>query len=198
MLVLLVGCSTIPSFDRCQIVEEKKKSSLPESFEIVNSIRFQFKFRSITAIGIAKIDIPNQSFSVVATNPMGMTLFELKSVKGELVHQYVLQDLAKMGDITKAVAQDIQSIFFDLENIELVKQCYGSEGDVYSIKSGEEIVLEYYNGDLLVKKQDFKDKRLFWTIEYLEYDDNFPRLIILKHSKYKYTLTLNVKNLNIK
>lgn len=208
VVFLFAGCASLPVYDSClgmgmdqQVALSQLRGQwMPVDFRIVNSINFEYMTKSISSIGYAQINRHDKSFTVVATNPMGVTLFELKFKDGKLEHEYVLSELSEMGDLAKAVSVDIQSIFFEPVNSENTQVCMLAGAKLYKSHSADLFYHEFFDEeDRLVKKEAYKNKRLFWSVSYDDYKDFssavFPRKIVLEHKQYRYKLTLNIKEL---
>lgn len=208
LVLLLGGCARLPVYDSClgmgmdQQVElaQLRGQWMPVDFRITNSINFEYMTKSISSIGYAQINRQDRSFTVVATNPMGVTLFELKFKNGNLEHEYVLSELSDMGNLAKAVSVDIQSIFFESVSCSNTQLCMLEGNSLYKSDDKSLFYHEFFDeADRLIKKEAYKNNRLFWTVEYSDYKDFnsavFPRKIILEHKQYRYKLTLNIKEL---
>lgn len=204
---MLNGCARLPVYDSCLAVGmhqsrllQLRKQWMPVDFSIVNSISFEFMTKSISSIGYAQINRDDKSFTVVATNPMGVTLFELKFKDGKLEHEYVLSELSEMGDLAKAVSVDIQSVFFEPINSQNVQLCVIGDDNLFKSEDKSMLYHEYFDKkDQLIAKKAYKNNRLFWTVNYSDYKELnnavFPQKINLIHKRYRYKLSLNIKEL---
>jgi hypothetical protein len=126
IIVLIIlssaGCSTVPfqrtgyvsvdSFDP-QLVRQDFAASLPDKFQAVNTIVFQYKWRSFFALGYIDVNRERKTFAVSCLNPVGIKLFELSADSESVKTNFVLKELLNKGDLPRVVGEDIRRIYFD-------------------------------------------------------------------------------------
>jgi hypothetical protein len=207
---LLAGCSTVP-FERPACVPlssgqqgtivERFQTALPESFQLLNSIVFEYNWRAFSGIGYLDIDRNNRVFKVVCLNPMGVKLFELSGDRNSVTNHYTIAAFSRYGDVTTAVGNDIRRIYFDLipsPDARVWKRRYS----VSFRQAHEEGTLEYVfagtAGDL-VEKNYYDDNGLAWQVLYREYREQagkrYPQGIVFLHYNHGYRLTIRQKEL---
>ncbi len=100
----------------CNMINQYNNRVL-EKADILSSITFRFRGRSMTALGVTKLDGINKSFSVAVINPMAVTLFKLKILKGKLVSYYVMPQFGRgkdsLNQAARAIGSDIAHIYFE-------------------------------------------------------------------------------------
>lgn len=205
-----VGCSSIPFKSvTCVSLEavdpattrEQFALSLPSNFQLVNTISFQYRHKSLSAIGYSAVDTEKKSFSVTAVNPMGITLFALTGDADHAEFNFVLAEFNRQADFAGAIADDIRRIYFDLvpapkaevqkRKYEIVFRQPSARGSLEYIFAGAD--------NVLIEKHYYEKKRRVWSVFYYEYlqknEKLYPAGIILKHHKYKYKLILRLKEI---
>ena len=101
-----VGCSTIP-FQRTsyfpldsvdlQLARREFATSLPDRFQVMNTIVFQYKWHSFSALGYIDVNRGAKTFAVSCMNPAGIKLFELSGDKDSVKTNFVLKELLRRG-----------------------------------------------------------------------------------------------------
>jgi hypothetical protein len=209
VIVCLYGCAVIP-FQKTsyvpmdsaepQVLVDAFRNNSPESFQIMNTIVFEYNWNKFSGIGYIYVDTAEKAFRVVCMNPMGVKLFELSGNKGGIVQHFVLEQFSKQGNFAGTVGEDIRRIYFDLLPslaAYIKKKKYEI---VFSEPSGAG-VMEYKfagTGGYLVEKNYYEETTLNWGISYYEYLEKngriYPRGIILNNYKYGYSLTIKLKD----
>ncbi|MCK4401175.1 hypothetical protein KAW08_02575 [bacterium] len=204
------GCSSIP-FEKVQYVSVSKvqpaailkqfASALPQEFQVVNTIVFQYKWRKFSAIGYTDIDALQKLFTVVCLNHAGIKLFELAGNDNSVECKFAFEGASFPGNFAKAVGDDIRRIYFDcIPNPE--SRIYKKKNKIVFRQPAEEGVMEYTfagTDNLLIEKQYYKGWRKIWSVFYYEYRRKngklYPSGIMLKHHKYNYQLTVRLKEI---
>ncbi len=205
---IISGCSNIP-FKKTEdiplgqvepaFVVSQFKKRIPVKINLLNSIVFEYNWQEFLGIGQIAADTKKETFMVVCLNPMGIKLFELSGDRQTTKRRFVMEMLAKKGDISKAVGADIRRIYFDLipaPNAAAIKNKYelifkesAGAGRLEYIFAGA----DYY----LVEKKYFEDNQLVWDVSYYEYQLKngklYPMGIILKNFKHDYRLIVRLK-----
>jgi len=133
LLIILTGCESIPfqkgpdqsyaSVDPA-LVREHFKASLPVRSRLLNTIVFEYNWRTFSGIGFVDVDIPERACSLACINQMGMKLFEISIDKENINTTFALPEFTSKGDFAKMVGTDIKRIYFDLvpsDNAEIIK-----------------------------------------------------------------------------
>lgn len=206
--ICLYGCSGVP-FQKTEYVPleaenpwklvEHFNDKSPLSFQVMNTIVFEYNWNKFSGIGYIYVDTAQEAFTVVCMNPMGVKLFELSGDKTGIVPHFVLEQFAKKGNFAGTVGEDIRRIYFDL---------VPSPGAILRNKKYEAIfrepagagTMEYVyagTGGYLVEKNYYEENKMNWGISYYEYQEHegsiYPRGIILNNYKYGYSLTVRLK-----
>lgn len=208
VLVCLHGCSVIPfqktpyvpmdSVDP-QVLVQDFRSKSPESFQIMNTIVFEYNWNKFSGIGYIYVDTAEKEFRVVCMNPMGVKLFELSGDKDGIVQHFVLEQFSKKGNFAATVGEDIRRIYFDLVPSSGAQVKKKKKEIVFSEPAGAGTMEYIYAGagGYLVEKNYYEDSALNWGIAYYEYQEQdgriYPRGIILNNYKYSYSLTVRLK-----
>lgn len=209
-IVFLLGCSSIPfqktayvplNEDDPLIVIERFKDNLPSRFQLINTIVFMYNWNTFSGIGYIDVNTQEEKFTVVCINPIGIKLFEISGDKDGVDQHFVLDKFAEEGDLAGAVGGDIKRIYFDLVpslEAEIAKKKF----QVVTRQPLGSGIVEYIfagaDGHLVEKKYYEKDI-LNWRVSYYEYQQRdgkiYPRGIIFKNYKYRYSLTVRLKEI---
>jgi hypothetical protein len=212
LILTCCGCATIPfkatehvplKNVNPQEVIAKFSAMLPREFEVLSSIVFSYRFFSFLAIGYTRIDQPNASFTVSCINPAGIKLFEFSGSGDKLKRLFVMDELAKKGDVATAVAGDIKRIYLD----RLPAQAATVKIEKYRMIFSQPLPkarLEYVfagANKLLVEKNYYEDGKKIWSVFYYEYvtknNKLYPSGIIFKHYRYHYKLISRLKEIRV-
>ncbi len=206
--VLLSGCFSPPfkepsktklnSFDP-RAIRENFKDKLSGDFEIQHSLTFRIRGRSLSSIGLTKVNSAKRIFNAAAFNPAGLRLFELSYRNGNVDCKFIREKLRQKGNLCDRVAKDIKHIFFDRipPRTSTVKRKKYIFVFVSEKKSGS---IEYrFKGSppLLVEKRLTKNGSAVWKAAYYEYELRegklFPGGVVFTHNKHNYRLVLDIK-----
>ena len=202
------GCSTVP-FQRTsyvpldsvdpQLARGEFESSLPETFKIINSIVFKYRWRSFSALGYLDANRGLKTFSVSCLNPMGIKLFELSGDKDVIKTNYVLKELLSKGDLPQVAGDDIRRIYFGNVPSGEAKAQKEKRRVVFSEASGSGVIKYIFAGrpTMLVEKKYYEKNHLVWSVSYYEYRQErgkyYPSGIMLKNSRFGYSLIIRLK-----
>jgi len=209
--VFAAGCASAP-FPETELVAldpevangvpERFKGRMPDSFQLLTTVVFEYNWRTFTGIGTVQIRAQDQSFRVACMSPMGVKLFELSGDRNSATTHYAIADFSKYGNLSEAVGSDIRKIYFDLvpgPGARVWKRTYRH---VYRQSSGKgtlEYVFAGSAGDL-IEKNFYEDDGIVWRVSYYEYHDQdgkrWPRGIVFMHYQYGYRLTIRQKELS--
>ena len=207
---LVTGCTHVPfqetryvsiGSDDPKSVVEQFKTNTPESFQILNSVVFEYSWKSFMGIGYIDINRQNSVFKVVCLNPMGVQLFELSGDRNNIVTHNAMPALMEYGDLPTAVGNDIRKIYFDLLPSDGAR-IWKSKNKINFSQSYGSGIMEYEfagQGRELVEKVYYENDEIVWRISYYEYrvqnGKHYPQGIILVNYKYGYQLTVRQKEL---
>lgn len=208
-ILLAAGCARVPfqeaprvsleSVDPRRAVEEFQ-TRLPENFQVLNSVVFDYNWRSFLGIGYVGIDRRADTFTLVCLNPMGVKLLELSGDRENIVTHYSVAALTQYGELGKAVGSDIRRVYFDL----VPSAAAQVQKERYALRFREPAgtgQLEYVfagPGPALVTKNYYEGGELLWRVSYFEYREQdgkyYPQGIILKNYQHGYRLTVRQKD----
>ena len=210
--VLAAGCVAVPfqepellpvGSDQPKTLVERFQAAQPESFQLLNSIVFEYNWRTFSGIGYLDVDRQSGVFQVVCLNPMGVKLFELSGDQRSVTNRYTIEAFSRYGDVTTAVGTDIRRIYFDL--VPAPDARAGKRTYTVSFRQpfGDGI-LEYIfagkTGDL-IEKNYYAENGLAWRASYYEYRDQngkrWPQGILYLNYQYGYRLTIRQKELRL-
>lgn len=172
---------------------------LVDKLQVINSIVFQYKWQSFSALGYTQVDLENSTFEVSCMNPVGIKLFELTGNRNEVKPTFVLKELLQRGDLPRAVGEDIRRIYFDMlpgPQAKIEKQKYKI---IFTQPIDKGIMKYIFAGKdhLLVEKHYYEKGNNLWTVYYYAYQMNkerlYPSEIILRHHRYGYNLIIRLK-----
>ena len=173
------------------------------SIEMLNSVRFNFRGRSFTAVGPLRLDEARDAFSMAALNPMGMTLFQIKMKNGELVSSSMIPELKKFRQSADAVAKDVERIYFR-RNVDLHKAVLqpDKQGVVLEKETKGTGRYEYRFGKsplVLLSKIYYENGQKIWSADYYDYREHkhgrFPMRTFFKHHRHGYTLNIETRRI---
>lgn len=208
ILLSTAGCSSIPfkNIDYVALdnlnpdnLRQEFKNSLAQKLEVINSIVFEYKWQSFSALGYTQLDLENDTFVVSCMNPVGIKLFELTGNRNEVKPTFVLKELLQRGDLPRAVGEDIRRIYFDLvpsSQAKIEKEKYRI---IFSQPSGAGIMQYVFAGShhWLIEKHYFEKNRKLWSVFYYDYlldkGKLYPAGLILKHHRFGYNLIIRLK-----
>ncbi|MCX5701013.1 MAG: DUF3261 domain-containing protein [Candidatus Omnitrophica bacterium] len=174
---------------------------IPERMEVVNSIVFQYKWRSFTALGLTYLNIKEKTFVVSCMSPVGVKLFELIGDKDSVKANFVLKELLQRGDLPKAVGEDIRRIYFDnkpLQDSFIKKDRYRI---IYTENKDTGVTKYIFAGipSRLIEKRYYEAGRNIWSVYYYDYrlvqGKLYPAYCLLKNYKFGYKLFTRIKEI---
>lgn len=212
--LLLTGCSTgIPQHNRVvlndlntQIALEQidhYNQSILEKADIVSTITFNFRGRSFSALGITELDGENNSFSVAALSPMGMTLFKLKREKGKLISRYIMpkfgpEDMNKTADM---INKDIALVYFNRDVVSKNAPVIDTHDvTVHALINHQKYRYVFSGAPLkLMQKSMLENNSKIWSVDYYDYhkigNKEIPFKIFFKNNKYGYSIDIETKEI---
>jgi hypothetical protein len=211
LMLIAAACHPVPfqkpvlvplSSGQPQNIVERFQASLPDSFQLLNTVVFEYNWRTFSGIGYIDINRQDKLFKVVCLNPMGVKLFELSGDQNTITNHYTIAAFTRYGDMTTAVGNDIRRIYFDLvpsAEARIWKRKYSVSFRQSSGSGTMEYIFAGAAGDL-VEKNYYDDSGLSWRVSYYEYREQngkrFPQGIIFVQYQYGYRLTVRQKELH--
>jgi hypothetical protein len=210
LLILLssAGCSSLPfkNIDYVALDDvnpdnllREFKGSLAQKLEVINSIVFEYKWQSFSALGYTQLDLVNNTFAVSCMNAVGIKLFELTGNRDEVKPIFVLKELLQRGDLPRAVGEDIRRIYFDMvpsPGAKIEKEKYRI---TFSQPSGTGVTKYVFAGPQhwLIEKHYSEKNQQLWSVFYYDYlmdkGKLYPAGLILKHHRFGYNLIIRLK-----
>ena len=209
-VMLASGCLHVPfqeapreSFETAdpKNVVQEFKGRAPQTFQLLNSVVFEYLWQTFMAVGYVDVDRENSLFKVVCLNPMGVQLFALTGDRKSTVTESVMPALLQYGDLPSAVGADIRRIYFDLVPSDTAAVEKNAYNITFSEASGSGIIRYEFAGvgRQLVEKAYYENDELIWRISYYEYrlqnGKQYPQGIILENYAHGYQLTVRQKEL---
>ena len=182
-------------------VVEKYKESLPEHFQVVNTVIYKYGWNEMLALGYIDINNRTRSFTVVNMNPVGLKLFELSGNEEGVNTNFMMEGLEKKGMFANAIGEDIRRIYFDLNPLPGAEVKKKTSRIVFRQQYGEGLLVYIFAGDegYLVEKKYYEDNKLKWRVSYYEYRQKngkiYPGGIVMNNYIYGYTLTVRLKEI---
>ncbi|MDT8391702.1 MAG: DUF3261 domain-containing protein [Lentisphaeria bacterium] len=209
-ILLTAGCAHVP-FDKpldtplgdttAAAIRQQAVADTPRKFSVLNTIVFEKFGRAVMALGYTDVDMDADTVSVLALSPAGVKLFEFQERGGVIHHQYVIEHLARLGDVVTAVAADIRRVYFDRVppfESDVVKKKHTCEFTT-SVKT--DVTRYVFGGEerALLRKTARRNGRKRWAVSYYEYQRRgtrlFPGGIVLKNDEHGYRLTVRLKDI---
>jgi hypothetical protein len=204
-ILFSAGCAHLPaksvSRAETQAMLDDFQARLAKKFEVLNSVAFKFRFFALSSLGLTAIDLAQERISVAGISPLGITLFQAQSVRGEIRQSFVAPELAKHGDVAKIVLENIRDIYFDLIPRQFIS--LESKGNRLYVKTasrdGSQSEYVFSESDrTLEEKRLYKNGSLFWSIFYEGWfadaaGNLYPRNIRFVQQAYQYQLLINIK-----
>lgn len=209
-VLLVAGCTHIPfeetrrvSFESVdpKSVVEQFKANTPENFQLLNSVVFEYSWKTFMGIGYVDINRKDDLFKVVCLNPLGVKLFELSGDRNAILTHDAIPPIMQYGDLPTSVGIDIRRIYFDLLPSPNAQPCKRKYDLTFRQPSGSG-EMEYVfagAGRALVEKSYFENDEIIWRVSYYEYREHnekqYPQGIVFINYKYGYQLTVRQKEL---
>jgi hypothetical protein len=210
-LSCILGCRAAPfaepdlvSVDELdpQAVRDQFSLELPVKFRVVNTVTFQFRGRSFTALGYTEVDTSTETFTVVGLHPAGgFKLFELSGDAEDVECTFALEELSRRGEFAQAVGNDTRRMYFDRIPAPDARISKGKHRIFFRQHTADgemEYVFAGVRG-VLVEKRYYENGRKVWSASYYEYLRKngrlYPSGIILKHHEYGYQLVVRLKEI---
>jgi len=210
LIIGFTGCSRIP-FQKVTYVplidvqpaavREQFAASLPQKFQLVNTIVFQYNRFKISAIGYTDIDAYEKKFTIVSLNPLGIKLFELSGNAADVKCTFALEEFTRHSNFIQMVADDIRKIYFERipsPEARVYKKPYKI---IFRQSAGKNTTEYIFAGadNQLIEKRYYQGKQLIWAVFYYEYLKKngriYPAGIIFKHNQYGYQLVVRLKEI---
>jgi len=210
-LLLCTGCATRQPFRPVLLtplaprsakdVYEAVRSSLPTRFTLLTSVVFEYRRRSMTALGFTQVDTDAGTFSVVAMSPMGVKLFELHGDDSSVEAVLVARELTQKADPIDMIGGDVHTVYFNLLPARSA-DCRKETNVVVFESEDEDGRVEYVLGGsppVLVEKRLCDEHGAVWRVTYHEYVEEdgklYPGGIVMRHCRYGYRLVIRLKQI---
>ena len=177
------------------------KARMADRYEILSSVVFKFRFITLASLGMTAVDMTRDRLAVAGISPTGVTLFRVVVEKGESSQSFVMPELAKRGDVAKAVSGNIHDIYFNLIP-EQPATMFRRGGKIFVRdipRKGLETEYVFSQQDrMLAEKRCYRNGKLFWTVYYSGWftvSDGkvHPGKVRLVQRAYGYQLIINTK-----
>ncbi|MBU0896928.1 MAG: hypothetical protein KJ629_05290 [Candidatus Omnitrophica bacterium] len=184
---------------------ERFAKLLPEKFSLIDTIVFKYRGRAFSGIGYTYVDTRNNIFKVACLNPVGVKLFEITACENEVKTNFVLEKFSELGDLSKAVAEDIKRIYFNRipskdaqirkTRNKVIFRHQKDEGILEHVFAGVDktppfkvsggsicarLCPQGYEGipmdNLLITKNYYEKERLIWSVSYYQWHNNHGKI----------------------
>jgi hypothetical protein len=198
-----VRLSTVTALDPAA-VRESFKGELPGHFSVLESAVIHYRGHDFTALGYSEADESSQTLAVAGVTPLGVKLFEVKEMQGQLTYSFSLPQLKKKIDpqaVAEAVAGDVRNIYFDrvpAQDAEVFKR---KDRISFRQLSGKGRLEFFFGGPgtRLIEKRYSEGGRKVWTVRYFDYRTEnskiYPSKIFFEQHLRNYNLTLRLKEI---
>ncbi len=211
IMLLMAGCMSAPPFKDAALVPlenadpgtvvERFKNESAGNYQLLNTIVFEYTWRSFSGLGYLEINAADHFYKVACMNHLGVKLFEVSGNQDGVLSQYAIGPLADKGDIGRAVGNDILRVYFDLVPSAQARTAKKKDRIVFR-QPFEEGALEFvFAGEpaVLITKTYFEDNRAVWRVSYYDYmwkdGKRFPRGIVLRNYRHDYRLIVRQKEI---
>lgn len=211
LAAVLAGCAAAVPFPAAAPVElgdadpravaERFRQDVPDDFHLLSSIVFEYNWSTVAGLGILDINTREGRYKVVCMNDLGVKLFEFAGDRNGLTHQYVIEPLAKHGNLAATVGEDIKRIYLDMTPAADAVATKRRHSVLFRQWSGEG-TLEYEfagEGLHLVRKTYREGFNTIWQVSYYEHARKngkiYPLGVILVNYRYGYRLIVRQKEI---
>jgi outer membrane biogenesis lipoprotein LolB len=210
IMMLVAGCATVPFHEAAlvplqsadpQVVVERFRSGNPESFQLLNTIVFEYTWFTFGGIGCLEVNAKDRFYKVALMNHMGVKLFEVSGNRDGVLSQSAIGPLADKGDIARAVGDDIMRVYFDLVPSAEARVAHKKNRLVFRQPSDAGALEYVFAGEptVLRTKTYYEDNRAVWRVSYYDYliknEKHFPAGIILQNYRHGYRLIVRQKEI---
>ena len=213
LLVLLCGCAHLPksTVPLCvlnpaesseAIMQRTRNVSAPAKYTVVTSAVFSFFGKNIPIIGMMTIDEKAQTFAIAGYNHVGVKLIEVEGDAKSEKARFVMPELAKFGNVSKAVAEVVRAVYFDrIPTVDSYEHWRESDRVVFEQRKILGDLRWTVGGNPLsvIEKTMFKKNKMRWRVIYIEYDRSHQRVVPTKieiiNKAYHYRLKVTVKEI---
>jgi hypothetical protein len=212
LAMLVAGCAGAPPFPEAslvplgnadpQAVVERFKSGNADTFQLLNTIVFEYTWFTFAGIGYLDVNATDQSYKVACMNHMGVKLLEITGNRDGILSQFAIGPLAEKGDIGHAVGDDIVRVYFDLIPSAQAHITQKKDRIVFRQQSGAGALQYVFAGEPtdLRTKTYYEDDQAVWRVSYYDYQlqegKHFPMGIVLQNYRYGYRLIVRQKEIH--
>ena len=174
---------------------------VPDRFHLLSSIVFEYNWFTVAGIGYLDLNTRDGSYKVSCMNHLGVKLFEFSGDRSGLQSQYVIEPLAKQGNIVVAVSEDIKRIYLDLTPAPDARFIERKHSALFRQRAGDGALEYEFSGEgmRLAGKTYREDHRAVWRVSYSEYREKdgkfYPMAVVFKNYRFGYRLTVRQKEI---
>ncbi len=210
-VVLLAGCAAVVPFQQTaripvgdaspQEVLQRYRDALPVDVRLLSSIVFDYGLFTVSGIGYLDINRASSRYKIACMNHLGVKFFEFEGDRNGLISHYVIEPLARQGNIAAVVAEDIKRIYLDPEPEPDARARKTGSAVVFRQRSGEGALEYEFSGEglNLTKKTYQEENRAVWRVAFYEYQAKngklYPRGIIFTNYRHGYRLIVRQKEI---
>jgi hypothetical protein len=182
-------------------VAERFGRAVPDDFHLLSSVVFEYNWFSVSGIGYLDVDTTAGRYKVVCMNHLGVKILEFEGDRNGLAHKYVIEPLARQGDIASVVAEDIKRIYLDLVPSPDARMVKRRQAILFRQRSGDGALEYEFSGEglPLTSKTYREDHRAVWRVSYYEHRSRngrlYPMGIVLSNYRNGYRLIVRQKEI---
>jgi hypothetical protein len=181
---------------------DRFESALPGSYQLVNSVVFQFHGFKFSSLGYLAVDASRRSFTLVGMNPAGVNLFEISGTNEHVASRFAVEGFPHQQALAAAVGQAIREMCFDRVPPAGARMHWHTQEFVFRDRGTNEAVEYFFGGSdgHLVEKRYYRGSRR-WTrrIGFYDYQQKagklYPGTIVLHDRRYGYSLVVKLKEI---
>lgn len=211
ILFFLTGCESIPfkkaldepySSADPAMVRERFQASIPEHFRLLNTIVFEYNWKTFSAIGFVDVDTAERTCTLVSINQMGVKLFEISIDKENINTIFALPEFTAKGNFGKMAGEDIKRTYFDLVPAKEAEVDRKKFSVIFRQQEGEGTAEYVFSGpgQYLTEKTYYEKGTPVYRVSFYEYLNKdgkiYPGGTILKNYLYGYRLIIRLKEVS--
>ncbi len=193
-------------------IKENFAVQIPVEQQIVNSVSFDYYWDSFYSLGYFKRNLAKNSFTLVALDPSGVRLFQIKDTDGKIKYSYSIDKLKKLSSFVGFITTDIKNIYFNdvpsdraiitKEECKIIFTEPQFDGKIEYIFGGDN---NYLLAKKFLKKRSWlwrvflDDYYRIWSVEYYGYKSKngklYPENIYYENNDLNYQLVIRLKEI---
>ncbi len=210
LVAICSGCASVPfrPLPRERLtgstpIEARNRfeSSLPASYQMVNSVVFQFHGFKFSALGYLAVDAGRRTFTLVGMNPAGMTLFQISGTNEHVVSRFTVEGFPHKEALAAAIGGAVRQMYFDLVPPAGARMHWHDRQFIFRNRRTDGATDYFFGGSdgHLVEKRYYRGWRWGQRIGFYDYQREggkaYPGTIVLYDRRYGYGLVVKLKEI---